>query len=124
MARYSLVSVLSTEIDVGHRRLGVHIESVANALSLELDLDIHTIVDNNVESVLESLNFIGNTTHRDGLLFLGLDHAIPLDHLPDRVLVLGERGIFGVNLTYIRDFECLAFVNKHFDLSKVQFLLV
>ena len=118
MSWYGLIGVLRTEVDVVHC-IVLYKESVSSTLGLKLHLNIHTIVDNDMKRVLEPLDFISNATHSDGLLFLGLNDTIPLDDFPDGILIFGERGILGINLTNICNFECLALVIKHFHLTKV-----
>lgn len=108
LPRDGLVSVLGSKVNHAHWNLGV--ESVTGSTGTKLNLYIHAVVDNDMESVLELLHFIRNTTHGDGLLLLGLDDTIALDDFPDAVAILCEGSVLSVNLANIGDLERLALV--------------
>ena len=118
------MSVLCTEVDVGHRSLRVNVQSVADAFSAKLDLDIHAVVDDNVKGVLKFLNFISHTANCDSFLILGCNDTIALNHLPPRVLVLGKGCVLGINLAHVCDLKALSFVLKDCDLAKIELLFV
>ena len=122
LARHSLVGVLSAEVNNAHGDLSG--ECVAATSSSQLYFNIHTVVDDDVERILELHHFISHAAHRDSLLLFGLDDAVALNDLPDSVSVFREGGVLCVDLADVGDLEGITLFLQYCDLTEVELLLV
>jgi hypothetical protein len=107
--------VLSSKVNVFEVLLAV--QGRALTFGLKVDFEVHTIVNDDVQLVLELLNLISVATNIDNLLLVGLKDAMALDDLPDRLLVLGEGSELGVNLRLVGDADLLIVVLQNIFIS-------
>jgi hypothetical protein len=84
------------------------VKSRACASNAKWHFFVTAIAYDNVKSVVELLNFIGDTEDINGLCLARLEHVVTLDDFPDRFLLFGERGVLGL------DFGCVCDPNAFF----------
>ena len=95
------MGVFCLKVDNVERVLAV--ESGACSFGPESHFKINSVVDDDVESILEFLNFVSIANYIDLTFIVWLKHSVPLDDLPDALLVLCEGGILSRNLRFILD---------------------
>jgi len=64
----------------------------------ESDFKIHSIIDDDVKSVLELLDLIGVTNNLNLALITRLEYSLSLDDLPDAFFLLGEGRVLSWDL--------------------------
>ena len=126
-----LVCVLSTKVDIpGEFGLWLilkpllAVECSADTFGPELHFNVHAVIHDDVEGVLELLDFISRAYDSDLPFLLGLDDAVAFNHLPNGVLVLGEGGVLSVNLADVGDREFLTLVFEYVNRSEIELLSV
>lgn len=107
------VGVLSTKIDVpgGSIHQWLAPESMPCTFGKQVNFQINTIVYDDVQLVLELLNFVSLADNIDNLLLVGFQDPVALDDLPNAILVLGESSEFSVDARLVRNANLLVFVS-------------
>jgi len=77
-----------------------------------------------VQRVLELLHFIGVADDLNLALLAWLEDTVPLDDLPDALLLLREGSVLGRNLGLVADRESLGIVLERLHVAVVQLLFV
>jgi hypothetical protein len=108
------VGVFSSKVDVLALLQLFAEESIPGAPRMQIDLQVDSVVDDDVEFVLELLHLIGIAADINHLLLVGLEDAVALDDFPDGLLVFGESCVFGVDLGLILDSDLLILVLQNF----------
>lgn len=116
------MSVFRLKVDKAETVLAV--ESRACSFGPESYFKINSVVDDNMESILEFLNFVSIANHVNLTLIVWLKHSVPLDDLPDALLVFGEGCVLSWNLRLILDSKFFSLVCKHLHTTVIKLISV
>ena len=93
---YDLVGVFGSEVNVFQILLAV--QRRANTFSSQANFKVDSVVDDDVESVLEFLDFISIAYYIDNFVFVRLEDAVSLDDLPDAFFVFCKGSVLCIDL--------------------------
>jgi len=113
------VGVFSSEINVFHVLLAM--QGITGTLCCEANLEIDTIVNNDVKSICELLDFISIADDIHNLFFVWLQDTMALNDLPNAFLQFSEGSVFRINLTLVANTDFLHFILKDLNVSIVNF---
>ena len=116
------VGVFCTKVDVFEIFLAP--EGRSGTFSSESYLKVHSIVDDDMQGICESLNFISSADYFDKFIFFRLEYAMPLYNLPNTFFVLGKSRIFCINLGLVLDSDLLDVVSQNFNCAIIELILI
>lgn len=93
--------------EVNSSQIFAALESVSLGMSLELDLDVDSVVDHYVKSVTELLRLVSTAPDNDFSGVLRLESTTSLHDTPYTVLILRESSVLCWDLRVVRDGEAL-----------------
>jgi len=118
----NLVGVLSSEVDVS--KILLTVQRGADTFGGQTDFKVNSIVDDDVEGVLEFLDFISVAHYVNHFVFVWLEDTVSLHDLPDAFFVLCKGSVLCVNLRLITNFDFFGVISEHFDIVVVNFTAV
>lgn len=116
------MGVFCLKVDSGETVLAV--ESRTCSFGPEGYFKINSVVDDNMESILEFLNFVSIANYVNLTLIVWLKHSVPLNDLPDALLVFCEGGVLSRNLRLILDSKFLSLVCKHLHAAVIKLISI
>lgn len=116
------MGILCSKIDVLEVLLAE--ERRADTFGLQIDFEVDTVVNNDVEFVLELLYFISVANNVYYFFFVRLENTVSLHHFPDGLLVLGEGCVLCINFGFVGDSDFLCVISKHLDIAVIDILTV
>lgn len=111
------MSVLSAEVNCIQVLLAV--ECVTHTFRLQINFQVHSVVDNNVQFVLKLLHFVGITNHVHNFLFVRFQYAVALHYFPDTFLVFSKCRKLCIDARLVFDADLFSVVTKHLNVAVV-----